>query len=199
MIKKNEGSVLVIVLISTSLIVLMGIVSFSMSSNNLIMRMMDSKLRKGYYITDGVSEEGYLNVCKIVNQGLTYSYNKVIEESLNQQYIEDKEKIDENKLFIETFKKYIKTRKVIGKYMIEWYVENKNNYRTIEEENIEIYANLEEETNIFLLDLSFLYNKDNLTKRIKVTYEIRLPCFEDLNKNIDIKDIVKIIDWKNLY
>ncbi len=207
-----NGSVLVILLLTISVIVLIGTMALSLAVTNYKMKNLNSEVKKTFYLAEAGIEEAYALANDFVGEAVTYAISKVEEfealeiynkESIqNTQYSLNGDTKEEqiNTIFSTAFKNFIKgTCKDISPNDSLTALLKKNSlYVTYADGYPKIDPKLTEFKDYFLIEVKSTYIRGNIKKEIFMKYRIDIPKYDScfLSDDFIIGDIIKIIEWK---
>lgn len=177
----EDGYVLVLVLIVTSVLLMLGLMTINIAQVNYKMKQLNSQGKKNFYAVEALIEESEMKLHDYVGQAVDYSYESISPELIYEE---------NNKNFKNVYKKEIK--KLKNK------LEDTNSYsiKTIEGYKVMVEVELKECIGEEAFNLSIISTvKDKkITEKIKTQHKIIIPEYMDYNYN---KQLAKRIDWMN--
>lgn len=189
----ERGSILFLVIMTTSILLLLGVTASIISLSAYKMRKVETLVKKNFHIAEAISQEAEMKVDESIKEYLYNSYEEVlvyIEENEDKDEIIEEEK---DEIFKDAFKNQIITLK--------------NNIENVERYNLKIIEkydisaslvleelNIEEDIEGFDMSIISLFKEKNIEERVKIKYRIDLPEYNDFKQN---QDLVKKIQWVN--
>ncbi len=207
-----KGSTLVILLLTISVIILIGTMALSLAITNYKMKNLNSEVKKTFYLAEAGLEEAYAIANDFVGEAVTYAISKVEEFEALEMY--NKESIqstqysinDDTKeeqiivVFISAFKNFIKgTCKDISPNDSLVSVLKKNSfYVTYVDGYPKIDSKITEFKDYFIVEVKSTYIKGSIKKEIFMKYRIDIPKYDSnfLPDDFKVRDIIQIIEWK---
>ncbi|KPU28071.1 hypothetical protein TR13x_01655 [Caloranaerobacter sp. TR13] len=188
-ITNNKGSTLVLLMIIMAILSLLGVTILTISVTNFKFKMVNSKVKKNFYMTEAGLDEAYIIVKNLIIEAIEEG-NKSVEDFIanldleeGSIYIKEDGTIDldalnqaQNELFKDTYKAYVLDN-------IKNRLENSDNY-TIELDGIKPQI---EVLNDFLsfsedkleLDIESTFINDGIEKKIKTSLIISIPNYNE--------------------
>lgn len=190
-LKRDEnGYILIFVIIITPILLLLGLTSHTISSDDYDMKKINSICKKNFYIAEALNEEAEIKLHESIKKYLDNSYEIILKYIIENDHNYDMsiEKIE--KKFKVIFTNNIKN--------IRSEIEDIDNYnlRIIEKYNIDVKVVLEENlvSNDFEISITSTYKDRNIVERIRSKYKVKLPEYRDFEHN---KDLIEKNHWKN--
>lgn len=207
-----KGSTLIILLLTISIIVLIGTIALSLAVMNYKMKNLNSELKKTFYLAEAGIEEAYIITHEFVNEAIDYAISKAEEfeaaERLNNinfenmQYILNNAIIEEKLdiVFSGAFKNFIKGNcidissndgLIVKLKENSSYVVYKNGYPKID-------PIITESKESFLVEVKSTYVRENIKKIIIMKYSIDIPNYNSciIDDEFNSEDIIKNNEWK---
>ncbi|WP_427339176.1 hypothetical protein [Caloranaerobacter sp. DY30410] len=188
-INNNKGSSLVFLMIIMTVLILLGVTILTISVTNFKFKMINSKVKKNFYMTEAGLDEAYIIVKDLIIEAIEEGNKSVDDFIMNLDleegsiYIKEDGTIDlealnqaQNELFKDAYKTYVLNN-------IKNRLENSNNY-TIESDGIkpqirilnDIFSFSEDKLK---LDIESTFTKDEIEKKIKVSFVIGVPDYNE--------------------
>lgn len=187
----QKGSTLVILLLTTSVILIIGTAALYLSSINYKMKVSNSQVKKAFYYAEAGIDEAYVKTIEFVNEAINYAEDKVNDN------IEDN---DFHIIYNCSFKNYIKGKcddNSSNKGLISALNDN-TSYLIFNEGYPKISAKLKEHEKNFDVEINSVYVKDKIKKEIVMKCVINIPEVSRNNTNEKAKEgeIINIVYWK---
>ncbi|KGG81443.1 hypothetical protein Y919_00330 [Caloranaerobacter azorensis H53214] len=199
-INNNKGSSLVFLMIIMTVLILLGVTILTISVTNFKFKMINSKVKKNFYMTEAGLDEAYIIVKNLIIEAIEEG-NKSVDDFImdldleeGSIYMKEDGTVDlealnqaQNELFKDVYKNYILKN-------IKSRLENSNNY-TIESKGIKPQICILNDISYFSddrlkLDIESTFKRDEIEKKIKVSFVIGVP---DYNEPIYITSVANEI------
>lgn len=211
-----KGSTLVILLLTISVIILIGTIALSITFMNFKMKKLNSEVKKVFYLAEAGIDEAYIISKGFVNDAINYAVTKVNEFNkfetqnnensvdlqcdflneatiLNNYIIED----DMDVIFIGAFKDFIKgtCRDIYPNDSLIAVLKKNSSYILYKDGYPKIDAKITETKDNFLVEIKSTYVQRNVKKEIAMKYKIDIPEYKSCD-DIRAEDIMRIMEWK---
>lgn len=169
--QNNKGSILVLVLLVSSVIISTSTALLSTSVLNYKMKRLNSRVKKAFYTAEGALEEAYAIAMDHVEAGVEYADGKECSNSAYLNFLMGRcDDLTDQKGLVDTLK-------------------DKGSYSIYNVSNITVDANLTDETDYLQLEITSSCMDEKIEKRIKLICRIPIP-YKDSDKLICIHDWV---------
>ncbi len=199
-------------LLTISVIVLIGTMAMSLAVINFKMKKTHSSFKQCFYLAEAGIDESFIMTIDFVDKAVNYALSKVdefdeIEEpvnsildysilSLENELIEERRNI----VFIKAFKNFIKGNctDISPNHSLITELKNNESYVVYNNGYPKIYPEITENTDYFLIEVKSTYMEGYLKEELTLKYKIFIPNYNDYIENTDLKpvDIIRIIEWK---
>lgn len=196
-----RGSTLVILLLTLSVIFLIGITALSLAVTNYKMKKLNSELKKTFYLAEAGNEEAYIITSDFVIEAIDYAISKVeeLEETKRQSNDNALSKEEVDIIFRGAFKSFIKGNciDVSPNISLISVLKDNKSYTIYKDGYPQIDPIITELEEGFLLEVKSTYMKENIKKIIIMKYSIDIPDYNCciLIDDFRLEDIIRIIEW----
>ncbi len=208
----SKGSTLVILLLTISVVVLIGTMAMSLAVVNFKMKKTNSSVKQNFYLAEAGIEESYIIAREFVDEAVKYAISKVeefdeIENQINGDFKDrllsiDSELTEDRKsiIFNEAFKRFIKgtcTDASPNHSLISMLKDNES-YVVCCNGYPKISSQLTEFTDYFLINVKSTCVAGHIKNEITLKYKIVVPRYDEccVDKDIKAEDIIEILEWK---
>ncbi|SHI92421.1 hypothetical protein [Lutispora thermophila] len=175
---ENKGSILVLVLLLTSVIISTSTVLLSTTVMNYKMKNINSRVKKTFYNAEGAIDEAYVIVLNYIESAIEYSYTKDNSKANYTEFLLSK--CEDSK----------------GNKGLANILKDRSNYLIYNDNNISIEANIYSKTDFLVLDIKSTCIDDKIEKKINMIYHILIPKDGCYDYTINPEDLIYIYDWK---
>lgn len=186
----EEGYVLAFVIIITSILLLLGFTSLTLTQDNFKMKNVNSISQKNFYIAEALSQEVDVKLDELLDKSLEICYKQLSNYIEENNYDQALDEVLINKKFQELYKEQV--------HIVKNKIENSSDYnlKIIEKHDISVEAKLEENLEIqgFNIYVVSIFENRNIIEKIRTEYTIESPKYND---SIHNKDLLKKIGWVN--
>ena len=176
--QNNNGAILVLVLLVSSVIISASTALLSTSVMNFKMKKLNSRVKRTFYTAEGAMEEAYIIAVDFIEAGVEYADSKNCSRDAYLNFLEGKcEDLTDHKSLADT-------------------LNNKSNYIIYKESNTEVNANITKEADCFKLEITTICLDDKIKKELKLICKISIPEDGFSSDIIDVEDLIGIVDWK---
>lgn len=208
----SKGSTLIILLLTISVIVLIGTMAMSLAVINFKMKKTNSSVKQNFYLAEAGIDESYIIAKDFVYKAVNYALSKVeefdeIESQINdgfkyRLFSIDNELTEERKniVFSRAFKNFIKGNctDISPNHSLITVLRKSESYIVYDNGYPKISPKITEKADYFLIEVKSTYIKGNVKNEITLIYKIVIPRYNDCISNNDLEpeDIIKIVEWK---
>ena len=186
----EKGYALAFVIITTSILLLLGFTSLILSQDNFKMKNVNSISQKNFYIAEALSQEVEIKLDESLDESLEICYEHLSNYIEENDYDQILDEILINKKFQELYKEQV--------HIVKKKIENSSDYNLeiIEKYDVSIEVKLEENLEIqgFNMYVFSIFEDKNITEKIQTEYTIEFPKYNDSTHN---KNLLKKIGWVN--
>lgn len=190
----ERGSVLLITIMMTSILMLLGTTANIVSVSTYKMRKVESVSKKNFHIAEALSQEAEMKLDELIKEYL-YDSRREVTEYIEEDEDSDMDIEEKNEMFKDIFKDKLRMLKVN--------IENTNAYnlRIIEKHDISIeveseYLEKQEDVDQFGMSIISLFEDRDIAEKIKIEYEIIISAldYEDFKED---ENVIEKIQWLN--
>lgn len=207
----SKGSTLIILLLTISVIVLIGSVVLSLAVVNFKMKKTNSSVKQNFYLAEAGLDESYIITKEFVDRAVNYALSKVEEyNELDDQtsmyksdnlYSMTDEITDERKniIFSSAFKNFIKGNctDISPNYSLIKVLKDFESYVVYQNGYPKISPSITEHTDFFQIDVKSTYTTKSIKNELMIKLKITIPKYNDLiiSDEFESKDLIKIVEW----
>lgn len=207
-----KGSVLIILLLTISVVVLIGTVALSFAVKNYKIKRLNSSVKQTLYLAEAGVEEAYVITNEFIEEAIKYAISKAEEfeeietkvnvnlESTQYSINNEIEKEKYNIVFNRAFKSFIKgtCNDISPNDGLIAVLKKSNAYVTYNNGYPKIDPKLTEFTDYFIIEIKSIYMKGSIKKEIKLICKIIIPEYDDciLSDDLKLENIIKVLEWK---
>lgn len=208
----SKGSTLIILLLTISVIVLVGTMAMYLAVINFKMKKTNSTVKQNFYLAEAGIDESFIIAKEFVGNAIVYAVSKAEEFneidaqinndtpnrllSIGNNITEERK----NMIFTGAFKNFIKGNctDISPNHSLITVLKKSESYIVYYNGFPKINPKITEKTDFFQIEVKSTFLEGNIKEDITLIYKIVVPKYNDYILNNDLKpeDIIEIVEWK---